>query len=382
MAVAVNPRLPTDGVPDSDGSLTTIVKSHTEVTIPAIAAATTGTLAIATATIHPNAFALVSYGSTLAGSASSSTISYTNVKDAQYDNMVANFTAYRCVGIRYRVFQTGVLSGLNGRWYLMRWPKGYVTSSDVTGCEPANLDAIANQPYVKPGTSNDPDMEGVTDFWVPTRVGDNPGSITAGGSFAWNTATSYYGVNEGMTFMWVGVAVAGAVSSDPLLKLEVDCAWEVMIKPTALGLYGPGKVDNGSDELLAMALQELAAIQSQQSIYFDDVGPLIRRSYKRATRYLGMNPTSPSDVVGAHCELACLLQAAHRLTPSRLKLVSVGVEDLSLLQQLCTWLSGCPRGSQTTFHPVDIFTGNTIEQPEDDHESLVSVAPSVAPRHR
>jgi len=277
MAAVINPRgaHDCDGVPDGDGSYTYVLTDHTETTVPAVILATTGTLAVAGVTVHPNIGNLYELTTSIGGNTTGSTIGWTGYSGAMSSNVNTNFNASRCVGIRARMYPTSQLSTMNGRFLCARWPKGIGSGTETTSCAPTTIDAIAKQTFVKEGTANDPDQEGITMFWCPSRVNSTSGAVTAMSSFQWNTTAANYNNNEGFTMLWQGVGAAGAVTADMAFKVEIDSLWECQIPATAFGLWN-GNVNYGDLSILALALEKLARIEASSSIYFNDASPEIR----------------------------------------------------------------------------------------------------------
>jgi hypothetical protein len=273
--IAINPTLcgNADGVPDGDRTLSESFKSHTSGRLPAVAAATTGTLAVWGMTVHPGARGLYSYVSAIAGSTSSSSITWTFASDDNLTAIESKFIAHRMIGSRLRVYPTSTLSTMNGRWIVMRWPKGYVSTTATTECAPATLAAILDQPYAKRGTANDPDQEGITDFFVGSRPIPSLAANTSGASYSWNNTGSNCDVNEGFTAIWIGTATAGAVQNDMGFEYDIDTAYEGAVASSNL-IENPNSND-GDPSLFSAMLDELEAERNAASIYFDANSRLI-----------------------------------------------------------------------------------------------------------
>jgi len=358
-AAAVNPSEFTDGVPDSDGSYTTIVRERTEVSVPAVAFASTGTLAVAGITVHPNSCNLYETATSIGGNASSSTIGWTAAAGAQYTNMTTNFLAYRMVAMSVRLYPTGNLSQMNGHVHVLRIPKGFVSATDTASCAPTTINAIANQLQTKSAPCNDPDQEGFWAFWAPTRVTPVGGAITSGSSFAWNNTGSIQGNNEGIAMLWTGTATAGAVNNDQGFRAVITAVYECQVPNTAYGLWGPAKVNNGSNDMLALALESLAAREAESSIMFSQAGPLIRQSFATTKRWAPFSPIASSDIDQATMLAARLKIASGELLKHLDK--RTGVPDslysaLVRLQTVLAALDGPPRVSsqeeEKTYGPV------------------------------
>jgi len=281
MKAVENPRCghDCDGVPDGDGSYTTLVMEHTEVSLTAVAHAADGSVSVAGITVHPSSTDLYETLTSIAGSADTSSLGWTGASGAQNTNILANFNAHRPVGIRARMYPTSQLSTMNGRYLCARWPKGMNSATETTSCAPGTIKAISYQPFVKEGTANDPDQEGISMFWCPTRVSSLSGGINAFSSLQWLTNTNQ-GINEGFTMMWQGVASSGTVQNDMIFKVEIDALYECQVPSTAYGLWGNAKVNYGSPELLNMALEKLAQIEASSSIYFEDQSAQLKAAYR------------------------------------------------------------------------------------------------------
>jgi hypothetical protein len=271
-----------EGVPDGDGTYTTVVTDHLEGAFSAVAFASTGTLAVWGMTVVPSTNPIYYKITGIGGSATSDTLTWTAVAAAQQSNINTNFSGYRMIACRVRVVPTAALSSLNGHMHILRWPLNEVTTSANTTCAPTNIDALANQPGCKTCTINDPAEDGVSAAYIGTRAFSNSSNTSAAvSSYGWVYTGQTANLNEGFTIIWVGTAVAGAVSNDPLFKVEVDAQFECIIPVTAKGLWR-GNLNRGDPSLMAMALTALQQEDAYMPIIWSQVSKRLARSDRRA----------------------------------------------------------------------------------------------------
>jgi hypothetical protein len=332
-AITINPALcgNADGVPDGDRTLSESFKSHTDQRISAVAFASSGTLAVWGVTVHPGPRGLYSYITAISGSTSSSTLTWTLAND---DNIVAidsKFIATRMIASRVRVFPTATLSTMNGRWIVMRWPKGYNSVTPGGECGPSTLLNVFDQVYAKRGTSNDPDQEGVTDFFVGSRPSTSTGPSSAGPSYGWINTSTTCDLNEGFSLIWVGVASAGVVQNDMGFNFTVDAAYEGALSSTNL-IENPNSND-GDPSLFAAMLETLEAERNAASIYFDANSALIKSTLRMRT----LMPV-PSPAIADWAEPAMYLARLRAVLPHLASIPRsvppLSPEDLEALTQL------------------------------------------------